>query len=73
MNEFRDKIAEILDVDTVAEQDVLGDYPAWDSLSVLSVIAMLDAQYRVNVTAMDLKDVGTVADLWNLVQSKRTA
>lgn len=73
MNDFCDRLAEILDVDAVAEQDVLGDYPAWDSLSVLSVIAMLDAHYRVNVTAMDLKDVGTVADLWNLVQSKRTA
>ena len=55
------------------ENDVLGDFQEWDSLSVLSTIAMLDAKYGVNVTAMDLKDVQTVADLWNLTQAKKKA
>jgi acyl carrier protein len=57
----------------VNENDVLGDFQEWDSLSVLSTIAMLDAKYGVNVTAMDLKDVQTVADLWNLTQAKKKA
>lgn len=73
MNEFCAKIAEILDVDAVSENDVLDDFPEWDSLSVLSTIAMLDAKYGVNVTALDLKDVRTVADLWNVAQAKKKA
>jgi acyl carrier protein len=73
MNDFCTKIAEILDAESVNENDVLGDFQEWDSLSVLSTIAMLDAKYGVNVTAMDLKDVQTVADLWNLTQAKKKA
>ena len=73
MNEVCAKIAEILDVDAVSENDVLDDFPEWDSLSVLSTIAMLDAKYGVNVTALDLKDVRTVADLWNVAQAKKKA
>lgn len=71
MNDFCTRIAEILDVETVIENDALGDFQEWDSLSVLSTIAMLDAKYGVNVTAMDLKGVRTVADLWNLTQAKK--
>ena len=73
MNDFCTKIAEILDAEAVTENDVLGDFQEWDSLSVLSAIAMLDAEYGVNVTAMDLKDVQTVGDLWNLTQAKKKA
>ncbi len=73
MNEFCTKIAEILDVDAVAEDDQLSDFPEWDSLSVLSVIAMLDARYGVNVTALELKGVRTVGDLWKLTESMKQA
>lgn len=73
MNDFCTKIAEILDVMTVTGTDVLADFPEWDSLSVLSIIAMLDAKYGVNVTAVHLKDIRTVEDLWNLVQVKKNA
>ena len=73
MDEFCSRIADILDVPAVAEGDVLRDFEEWDSLSVLTVIAMLDAQYGLNVTALQLKDVRTVADLWALTQSKRRA
>ncbi len=73
MKEFREQIAEILDVAEVKESDVLADFAEWDSLSVLSTIALLDAKYGVNVTALDLKGVRTVADLWNLTQAKKKA
>ena len=73
MDEFRSRLAAALDVNAVADDDVLADLPEWDSLSVLSVIAMLDAQYGVNVTAVHLKGVRTVADLWGLVQTATRA
>jgi acyl carrier protein len=73
VKEFCVKIAESMDVDAVTESDVLADFPEWDSLSVLSVIAMIDAKYGINLTAIHLKDVRTVADIWNLVQAKKKA
>lgn len=71
MNEFLLRIAECLDRGSVAETDVLVEFPEWDSLAVLSVIAMLDASYGVNVHAGELEQVRTVTDLWNLVQSRK--
>lgn len=70
MNEFLTKIASILEVDNVKETDELKAFPQWDSLAVLSVIAMLDASYGVNLHAADFGPIKSVADLWNLVQSR---
>jgi acyl carrier protein len=71
MNEFLKKIAEILEVDGIKETDDLKSFAQWDSLSVLSVIAMLDANYGINLRAADFEPVTTVGDLWNLVQSRK--
>lgn len=71
MNEFLNKIADILEVDEVKETDQLKAFPQWDSLSVLSVIAMLDASYGVNLHAADFKSITTIGDLWHLVQSRK--
>jgi acyl carrier protein len=71
MNEFLKKIADILEVGDVKEADSLKAFPQWDSLAVLSVIAMLDANYGVNLRAADFGPVNSAADLWNLVQSKK--
>ena len=69
MNEFCVRLAEVLDISEVKESDILSEFPEWDSLSVLSVLAMLDSKYNVNLPSTDLKGVRTVADLWKLVQS----
>ena len=66
MNKLCAKLAEILDVEEVKETDVLADFDEWDSLTVLSVIAMLDAEYGVNITAMELRNIKTVAELANV-------
>ena len=71
MNEFITKLADILEVESVTESDLLEDFQEWDSLSVLSVIAMLDSEYRINLNAEDLKVAKTVAELWQIVQTKR--
>ena len=71
MNEFLKKLAEILEVGEVKESDQLKAFPQWDSLAVLSVIAMLDANHSVNLRAADFAPINSAADLWNLVQSKK--
>jgi acyl carrier protein len=71
MNDFLKKLAEILEVPEMKETDQLKDFPQWDSLSVLSVIAMLDANYGVNLRAADFETVNSAADLWKLVQAQK--
>jgi acyl carrier protein len=71
MNEFLKKLAGILEVDDVKETDQLKAFPQWDSLSVLSVIAMLDASYGVNLNAADFNSIKQVDDLWRVVQSRK--
>ena len=73
MEEFLKKIAEILEQQEVKETDALKSYAQWDSLSVLSVIAMLDSSYGVNLPAAELENINTAGDLWNLVQSRKSS
>ncbi|MCX7018454.1 MAG: acyl carrier protein [Candidatus Sumerlaeota bacterium] len=71
MEEFYGKLAEILEVDQVNGNDVLEEFSEWDSLSALSVIAMIDAQYGVNLTATDLRGIDTAQNLFALVIQKK--
>lgn len=70
MNEFYAKLADILQVDEMKGSDVLEDFEEWDSLSVLSAVAMIDAQYGVNLTASELKGIATAQALYELVLRK---
>ncbi len=71
MNDFLKSIAGVLEVEAVRESDDLKAFPQWDSLAVLSVIAMLDANYGVNLRAADLAPINSIGDLWTLVQSRK--
>ena len=71
MPDFLKKLADILEIPEVKATDELKSFAQWDSLAVLSVIAMLDADYGVNLRAADFATVQSAADLWNLVESKK--
>jgi len=71
MDDFYQKIAQILEVDAVNASDVLADFPEWDSLSVLSAIAMIGKDYGVNLMARDLRGVDTAQTLRDLVAGRR--
>jgi len=71
MNEFLTKLAETIEVPEIKEADQLKAFPQWDSLAVLSVIAMLDASYGINLRAADLNAVNSAGELFQLVESKK--
>jgi acyl carrier protein len=73
MDEFLKQVAATLELPGVSEADDLKAFPQWDSLAVLSIIAMLDANYGVNLHAADFQAVNSVGDLWKLVQSRKAA
>jgi acyl carrier protein len=71
--EFLKQLATTLEVPEVKEADDLRTLPQWDSLAVLSIIAMLDANYGVNLRASDIQQAATAGELWNCVLSKKAA
>lgn len=50
---------------------VLHTVPVWDSLALLSVLAMADAEFGVTVTGTEVKACHTVADLHALIAGKK--
>jgi acyl carrier protein len=73
MNEFLKALAQTLEVPEVGAGEDLKSFPQWDSLALLSVIAMLDANYGVNLQAADFGPITSAEELWNLVQSRKSA
>ena len=71
MEEIYGKLADILQVDEVKPTDILASFEEWDSLSVLSVVAMADAHYGVILTAPELLGVSTAQGLVELIAQKR--
>jgi acyl carrier protein len=69
--EFYKTLADILDTDEVKPENVLKEFSEWDSLSVLSVLAMADSKYGVIIRPEEIRNVVTVADLIQLVEAKR--
>jgi acyl carrier protein len=58
-----DKIAEILEVDSVSTQDALISFEEWDSLTGLSIIAMVYGDYSKKLSSEQLKNFSTIGDL----------
>ena len=69
--EFYQRLAEILDIEDIKPENVLKEYDQWDSLSILSVLAMADSKYGVTIRADEIRQVVTAADLAALVEAKR--
>lgn len=67
MDEFLKDMADILDEEAVQEDDRLDGFDAWDSLAVLSVVAMADARYRATFSAREIRGAATVGDLYRLL------
>jgi acyl carrier protein len=63
-------LAEILEEESVNENDVLADFDAWDSLSILSIIAYASEHYQKQLKNNEIRDLETVADLIKLIVEK---
>lgn len=71
-NAFLDELANILDEESVEESANLRDYPSWDSLAILSIVAMADSKFGFTLTFPNVKKLTTVADLWAFFEKNRT-
>ncbi len=67
MSEFYEGLAEIMEVDS---SEISASYEfgeAWDSLAVVSTIALIDEVYDKAVDIQLLQDCKTVGDIENLI------
>lgn len=55
---------------TLSPDTVFRDLPAWDSVAVLAVLAVVDGGFGVQLSAADLNRCRTVADLYRLAVAK---
>ena len=60
MEELIEKLKDILELDELDVQKRFTDYDEWDSLSVLSVLAMLDADYHKQMTAKQIEEFESI-------------
>jgi acyl carrier protein len=73
MHNIYHQLAEILEADQVTPEDVLNEFDYWDSLTVLSILAMFDANYGVNLTAADVRAMQTAGELVAAVELRKQA
>ncbi len=64
-------MAELLEVDSVNPQDEITSFDAWDSLTSLSIIALVDDEFSVTISAQDILYAKTIEGLYQLIQSKK--
>lgn len=67
---FLEDLAEILEEDVVNESDVLADFDAWDSLSILSILSYVSEHYKIQLKNDDIRAQETVGDLVNFIANK---
>ena len=70
---FLQNFADMLDdTDTslITETTIFRDLDEWDSLTALSLIAMVDDEYSIKLTGDDIKTSSTIKDLFDKVNSK---
>lgn len=71
MHDIYNQLAEILEADQVNADDILSEFDYWDSLTVLSILAMFDANYGVNLTAADVRAMQTAGELVAAVEMRK--
>lgn len=67
MEELKSKLAEILEEETVGDDDILEEFDYWDSLAILGIISMVSKDYKKVFKAADIRVCTTIGDLCKLV------
>ncbi len=74
LQDFIQNIVNLFDDIDTSNFSVLTDFKdndEWNSLLVLSVIAMVDEEYGIIITSDDIRQAKTIEDLYSIVKSKQ--
>lgn len=72
--EFLEKLKEALEIEDreLVLTDKFREYPEWNSLAFLSVIAMIDEEYDVIIEGKDFRKLETVGDIISAINERRS-
>ena len=71
MEQFTELFAEALEREVaVVAEDKFREDEEWDSLAVLSIIALIKQNYDITIPRKEFDELQTVADLYNYVTSQ---
>jgi acyl carrier protein len=56
---------------TISEDLLFKDLEEWDSMMVLSLMAMVDEEYGINLKPDDLKSINSLNELHNFIKSSQ--
>ena len=68
MEKICEELAELLEVDSVQDDEVLTDFECWDSLTVLSIIALASEKDNKTLLAKDINASKTIGGLIALMK-----
>jgi len=71
MDKIIAELCEIFEVSDLPVDVRFEDLPAWDSLNALSVIALLDSSYGIQIDAARLQKFGSINEFAQHVLSNR--
>jgi acyl carrier protein len=57
--------------DSLKADTVFKDLDDWDSMTALSIIAMVDEEYSIKLTGNEIKQSQTIEDIYNVIKNKR--
>lgn len=71
MEKFTELFAEALErEDSVVAEDKFREYEEWDSLAVLSIIALIKQNYDITIPRKEFDELQTVEELYNYITSQ---
>jgi acyl carrier protein len=72
MENFNEELAEIFEVDSVETNQILEEFECWDSLTILSIIALVDETYSITLSAAEITNAETIGGLLTLINTKKS-
>lgn len=72
LQEFFENFAEVMDLgdaNSLSENTEFKELEEWSSLSALGLMAMIDEQYGVSLTASDIRGSKTIGDIIEKIKS----
>lgn len=73
MKKFIENFADQFDeteINEIKPETEFKDLNEWSSLQALSVIAMCDEEYEVEIKGDDIRNASTIEDLYNIVKTR---
>lgn len=71
MENLKEQLQELLEVEELDCNAKLTDLDEWDSLASLSIIAMLDSDYGITMKHSDIKEFSSITEFCNFVMENK--